>query len=157
MSREVAPHAVSRRAALSMAAAIPVIPAMAATQLPVDRAAWDSAYHEYRRLKLRMDAYYTLGPMHWANEDHQYEKMNKESDPAALAAADTVLRAEEDAQEPYYRPVSVAALALMKIAAPDLDAVAAKMQVHKDIVDGLIEGERDTWDCIEADLRRLAL
>lgn len=147
----------SRRAVLAglaMASATPVL-AQAATGGP-DRSDWDRAYHEYRRLKLRMDAYYALGPFDLVNEEYEDAKRSKESDPDAFDRADAALRAEEEAQGDYYRPATDAAVTLIRIAAPDLDAVAIKIQVHKDMIAGMIDEEKMTWSCIETDLRRLA-
>lgn len=148
----------SRRAVLAglaLASATPVL-AQAATGGP-DRSDWDRAYHEYRRLKLRMDAYYALGPFDWVNEEYEDAKRLKQSNPDAFDMADAALRAEESVQGDYFRPATDAAVALIQIAAPDLDAVAIKIQVHKDMIAGMIDEEKNSWSCIEADLRRLAL
>lgn len=146
---------VSRRVALSIAATVPLTPALAVASPAPDRAAWAHAYQEYRRLKLRMDAYYALGPMHWLNEEYEYARRQEENDPETYDAATAALRAEENEQVRYYKPVTVAALALVQLPAPDLDAIATKMQVHKDTLEGMIDHEKITWGCIEDDLRRL--
>lgn len=148
---------VSRRVALSMAATAPVLPALAAVPPSSDRAAWDRAYHEYRRLKLRMEAYYALGPMHWLNEEYEFARREELRDPEAYEAAHDALRSEEEKQLSYYQPASFAARVLVKTPAPDLDAVAAKMQAHKDMIEGCIDYEKQTWTFIESDLRRLAI
>lgn len=148
---------VSRRAALSLTAAVPMAPALATAAPLPDRAAWDHAYHEYRRLKLRMDAYYALGPMHWLNEEYEYARRDEERDPDAYDVAYDALRSEEEKQVSYYQPVSSAARILVRTPAPDLDAVAAKLQAHKDMIEGCVADEKQTWAFIESDLRRLAL
>jgi len=147
---------VSRRAALSIAAVTPLAPALAAVPPTPDRAAWDRAYHEYRRLKLRMDAYYALGPMYWLNEEYEHARRDEARDPDAYDAAHDALRSEEEKQVSYYQPVSSAARILVRTPAPDLDAVAAKLQAHKDMIEGCLADEKQTWTFIESDLRRLA-
>ncbi|WP_313332146.1 hypothetical protein [Sphingobium yanoikuyae] len=148
--------AVSRRVALSMAAAVSASPALAAAAPVHDRAAWDRAYHEYRRLRLRMDAYYKLGPFNWANEEHTQARLSKATDPNRFSAADRELRSEEERQAEYYRPVDAMALELINIPAHDLDAVAIKMKLHDDHL-AASEHDRVAWGQIEIDLRRLAL
>lgn len=149
----------SRRAVLAGAALLSLAgPALAASNEPgADRSAWDHACHEYRRLKLRMDAYYALGPFAWLNDDYDRAKLQEAHDPATFDAALTALRAEEDAQMQYYRPVTAAAVTLIKTPAPDLDAVTIKIQAHKDMIEGMIDEERQSWVYIDADLRRLVL
>jgi hypothetical protein len=119
-----------------------------------DRLAWDEAYHEYRRRKLLCDAWYALGPMDWANEAECHARMRRDSEPAAYRRAVDAYRAMEDEAERYYGPPRDAALTLLRLPAPDLDAVTIKMAVHNDQLEGT-EHNALAWTCIVADLERL--
>lgn len=121
-----------------------------------DRSAWDRALYEYRRLKLRMDAYYEIGPYAWANEAHSYAAPNRISDPGTADAALAALRVEEDRSDQFYLLVTEAVLALIALPAPDLDSVSIKIDLHKRHLDGLFVHEQETWPAIETDLARLA-
>ena len=147
---------LTRRAALSIAAAVPVAPALAAGSTLPDRDTWDRACHEYRRLKLLMDAYYALGPLNWANEEYSRAKRWEGTGSKRYELADQHLRREEDEQDQYYKPVDAAALTLMQIPAPDLNAVALKIKLHDKHLAGT-DDEQVAWRFIADDLRRLAL
>lgn len=120
-----------------------------------DRSAWDRAHHEYRRLRLRMDAYYALGPMDWANEAYRQANIYRTTEPEKFEQAINALHAEEEEQARYYEPVDAAAITLVRMPAPDLDAVAFKIKLHEDHL-AATKIDRITWACIEDDLRRLA-
>jgi len=146
----------SRRAVLAGMMLAPAAPALAAS-VPAspDRSAWDRAYHEYRRLRLRMDAYYALGPMNWANEAFCLAKLNRDEEPEKFDEAADALRNEEGETGRYYKPVDAAAIALVRMPAPDLDAVAFKIKLHDDHLSAS-DDEKIAWAYIEDDLRRLA-
>lgn len=151
--------ALSRRAAIGALATVPaaLTPAALAASIPApsDRSAWDRAYYEYRLLRLRMDAYYALGPFEWANEAFVLAQIMKATEPEKFEDAAKKLDAQEAEQLRYYKPVDAVALALVKMPAPDLDAVTVKLQLHKDHLEGT-DNDRITWACIEDDLTRLA-
>lgn len=144
----------TRRAVLGAMALAPIAAGSVASAAPA-LSAWASAYHEYRRLRLLMQAYYDLGPMNWVSEDYLRLKLVKGLDPAILATAAAALQQQEDQTERYYGPVRDAARALMRLPAPDLDAVAVKMGLHKDDLEGTDDHEL-AWTCIQSDLERLA-
>lgn len=147
----------SRRAVLTgvaIASAAVVLPAVASP--PTDRMAWDRAVHEYRRLKLRMEAYYTLGPSEWVNEACKMAKLTHGQGSEQHLKAKEAAYAEEDQGEGYWGPVDAAALILVELPEPDLDAVAMKIQLHKGHLESTTEHDRLAWSCIERDLARLA-
>lgn len=119
------------------------------------RSAWDRAYHEYRRLKLRMEAYYALGPMAWANEACGMAGYYKDDAPEEYQESLAALRQEEEVSPTLYEPVNEAALVLMRLPAPDLEAVAVKIALHKECFEACTEYDRLAWSCIELDLQKL--
>ncbi|ETI58937.1 hypothetical protein C100_22400 [Sphingobium sp. C100] len=137
-----------------MRVAIPFAPGIGVMSAGCGRIAWDEAYHEYRRRKLLCDAWYDLGPMDWANEAEAMARLHRDSEPTAYRRAVEAYRALEDESECYYGPPRDAALGLMRMPAPDLDAVAVKMVVHKDHLEGTAHHAL-AWSCILADLERL--
>jgi hypothetical protein len=102
-----------------------------------------------------MDAFYTLGQMAWANERCDHASLNRVNVPEAFSAALADVRLLEDGAVQFYRPATMAALALIELPAPDLDAVELKIELHKAHLEG---GDFDqvAWPAIEADLSRLA-
>lgn len=145
----------SRRTVLASLALASVASVMIPTEAgAVSRSEWDRAHNEYRRLRMLMDAYYDLGPMDWANEGFLLHQRLKDTDPIGYEAAVHELRKQEDQSERYYMPVRAAAEKLVRLPAPDLDAVAIKMSLHKSDLEGT-EHHELAWLCIEADLKRL--
>lgn len=142
-------------AGLALAAATTALTVPAAAAV-ADRSVWDRAAYEYRRLKLRKDAYYSLGPMDWVNERYAIAHMERGSDPEECARAFEAVGEEERVCAQYYGPVDAAALALVRMPAPDLDAVAMKIELHKAHLEGGEHGQV-AWHEIEADLKRLAI
>jgi hypothetical protein len=151
----------SRRGLLAGAGLAMLAPLAAAARpvppVPVpDRQAWDRAYHEYQRLKLLQEAYYSLGPWERANDAFDLAKIRRASEPAAFERAMARLSAVEAEAARYVDPVHDAAVALMKTYAPDLAAVAVKIKLHKDELEATDHNEI-AWTCILADLERMAV
>lgn len=150
-------HAPSRRSVLAGAGIAMLAPAAAAATSPAPsiREAWDRALYAYRWCQIREKAYFQLGPYNWANDNFDLAQLRKEEDPEQFEQAFQLLRHQEDDVSPtYFIPMRDAALALVQLPAPDLDAVAFKMELHKDNFDASVH-DKMTWHCIMADLKRL--
>ncbi|MPT48732.1 MAG: hypothetical protein E2598_09980 [Sphingobium sp.] len=137
----------------------------------MSRTAWNAAMAQYNLAALVRDAAGEFGPLfrgeqlNIANEYMLEQKYGCRS----AAAKGTETRAAYDAEafrhealmDPYYEkygdPKREAAQALVKIPAPDLDALRFKVDLIKSEELYCYVGTEDAFDYVEADAQRLSM
>ena len=137
-----------------------------ATEAQAVRAEWEQHLARYTALRILFLADDQWGPLATTTRDmetsHRLARMTKADERAKWEAeyARSYDRHEQELQrhmDTIYDPLMDAALALLRVPAPDLAAVQVKHEVCTSELDvqGYTETEGELFDIIRADVRRL--
>lgn len=161
--------ATSRRDVMRSLAIAPPALALSASALasPVPTNAWDNAVKSWRLACALQDAFYKIGPMREANRDYELRKTEIAERYGSLGKARAnakgaeeldrafdVMTGAEDLSVKYVTDADRAAERMLRVPAPDIEAVRVKIDAAKDhaLVDDLGD---EVWRIISADIVRL--
>lgn len=136
-----------------------------------DQIAWMKAHQEYRRLRALTDADEAFGPTARSDHDLELARLGAEMQSGSLDRArrnpevarllDKLFQADEAASErqmqEFIRPMDRAAISLVVLPAPTLDAAIEKIAIVKrEHLDNHADFPGEPFDFIAADLARFA-
>jgi hypothetical protein len=157
----------TRRSALAALAAAPAAATLNAQATPTPTE-WQAKYDRYRCLRALSEASEDFGPITEANQQWDafkytleakygsWERAKKSEPEACDQAWEKVWQAEMMAYNTYGLPMELAAIELMHVPAPNIDAALLKVQIAKQHeLDNHSRMGSNPFDLVREDLARL--